>query len=409
MLALALALTTTGLAVTAVQHLGRCTPESSVAVRAVDDLDVFTTWLDRNRVKGFIGEVGWPSDDPRWSAVATAWFDRADERGLWVTVWAAGRWWPRTYQMAAYRLTGVPGSPPGTGPQADVLADHPGPPGTLRGVVLPGGAFAAGRDGPPSYSGSDPGRPGYAYYYEDALDFRQLARQGVSLVRISFAWERIQHSPGGPLNAAEVRRLRSSLAAADRAGLGVVLDLHNYGDYWSADRTGAQHRLVLGTPALPAGTLADLWVRLTGALGDATPLLGLGLMNEPVAMASGPRTGARAWERASQDAVTALRRAGRRQTVFVSGYAGASPATWTTFHPLAWIKDPEQQVRYEAHQYFDSDRSGRYAAAFNREARTATTAGYDGACVSAASGADPFTPSAAHPRTRESYQERATP
>ncbi len=369
---------------------GGCESKSPVAVRALRDLEVFTSWLSRNHAQGYVGEVGWPrsASGQGWDAVADSWFERADASGLWVTLWAAGRWWPRSYRMAAIRLSGVPGRPAEVQQQGALLARHPGT-GTLRGVVLPSGSFGSGTDGPASYSGSRPGVYGRDYYYEGLTDFRQLARAGVSLVRLSFSWERVQHVPGGPLDAREVGRLRSALQAAAAAGVGVVLDLHNYGDFWVAqDRTG-HRRLVLGGPGLPVSALGDVWARLTRALGGASSLIGYGLMNEPVRLSPDPAAGARVWQQASQQAVDAIRRAGGQHTVLVSGYGGATPSMWTRYHPRAWVDDPLGEVRYEAHQYFDGDRTGRYAASFAVESRQAAQAGYHATCAQPASASRP--------------------
>lgn len=57
-------------------------------------LDAYVDWLARHRVKGAIGEVGWPSsrtstDWAKWNALAEKWYAKADQAGLWVTYWNA--------------------------------------------------------------------------------------------------------------------------------------------------------------------------------------------------------------------------------------------------------------------------------------------------------------------------------
>ena len=200
-------------------------------------------------------------------------------------------------------------------------------------------------------------------------------------MRLSVTWERLQHRLGGPLDAREVARVRSSLRAAQSAGLGVVLDLHGYGDYWVSTRAG-HRRLRLGTDELPAASLGDLWRRLAIALRGSPSVLGYGLMNEPMKMASDPMVGARRWQSASQVALDAIRATGDRRTVFVSGYGGASPSQWPVYHPRAWVGDPAGQVRYEAHQYFDADHTGEYGRTFTEETRRARRAGFHSACSS---------------------------
>jgi aryl-phospho-beta-D-glucosidase BglC (GH1 family) len=223
------------------------------------------------------------------------------------------------------------------------------------------------------------GRCGVDCYYEDAAGYRAIARTGAAIVRLSVTWERLQHRLGGPLDAREVDRVRTSLRAAGSAGLGVVLDLHGYGDYWVADGTG-HRRLLLGSQELSTASFADLWRRLATAMRDSPAVLGYGLMNEPTKLAADPMVGARRWEHASQVAVDAIRSTGDQRTVFVSGYGGASPSQWPRYHPRAWVHDPAGQVRYEAHQYFDADHTGEYGRTFTEEVRRARVAGFEGAC-----------------------------
>jgi endoglucanase len=105
-------------------------------------------------------------------------------------------------------------------------------------------------------------------------------------------------------------------------------------------------------------------------------------MNEPTGLAHDRTTGVRRWQSASQAAVEAIRSTGDVKTVFVSGYGGASPSQWLRYHPRAWITDPVGQVRYEAHQYFDADRTGHYGRTYQEETRRARAAGFSTACSS---------------------------
>ncbi|GAA2092974.1 hypothetical protein GCM10009841_02240 [Microlunatus panaciterrae] len=354
--------------------------DSPVTAQALSDLGGYVDWLHKNKVRGYVGEVGWPSgpDARDWNEVASHWYDAADRDGLWVTAWAAGKWWPDSYQLTVYRLTGAR-EPADAGAQAAVVEAHADVSGALRGVDLPSGAFASGPEGPSTYSGTTPGRYGRDYYYEDAADLRQVAKTGADVVRISVTWERLQHQPGGPLDQTELERVRATLRAAETVGLGVVLDLHNYGDYWVADGSG-HRRLTLGTPDLPDDQFADLWRQLSTALRDSTAIIGYGLMNEPTNLAADPTEGAHRWQVASQAAVQAIRQTGDHRTVFVTGYGGASPSQWVRYHPRAWIDDPADQVRYETHQYFDTDRTGRYTRTFREETLRARGSGFGTFC-----------------------------
>ena len=324
---------------------------------AVAGLAGFARWLESNHAAGFVGEVGWPSDTDgqAWNALAETWYDAADAIGLPVTAWAAGRW-PAGYRLAIYRPTG--GSALNTtGPQASVVQRHPSTRTMPRGVALASGAFG-------TYSSTKPGRYGFDYSYDTGDSYAFLANRGIRLVRLAFAWERVQPVPLRPLRDEEVQRLRAALDRAAAAGLRVVLDLHNYGTFAVGDA-----RLALGSAGLPTAALADLWRRLALATADRPAVAGYGLMNEPTSLAAKGRDGAQLWQRASQEAVDAIRATGSTRTISVSGYAQTAPAQWGQLHRRAWIDDPLDRITYEAHAYFDADNSGRYAASYADELR----------------------------------------
>ena len=335
-------------------------PIDPVRAAALRGLATFTDWLRRNGVRGYVGEVGWPARTPAeaaaWNGVAEAWYRRADRERLWVTAWAAGAWFSPTYPLALYGPT-----PAGlvAHPQAAVVERHPSRRGVLRGVVVAGGEFGADA---PGFSNSVPGAYGTAYLYDPPQTFRALARRGIELVRLPFRWERVQPTLGGDLDPAELERIRRTVAAARAAGLWVILDLHNFGEYRTSAGTAQLGR------EIDAGTFADTWRRLALAFAGVPGVLGYDLMNEPAHLQpTGTESAERVWERFSQAAVTAIRATGDRRVVFVEGYPWSAAADWPRHHPRAWIDDPLRKVRYEAHQYWDADRSGRYAASYAEE------------------------------------------
>jgi len=337
----------------------------AVQARALDDLAAFAGWLSRNNVPGYVGEVGWPgggADAAAWAGVAQVWYDAADAIGLPVTAWAAASW-PAGYPMAVYRRSAGSTAIDSPGPQAAILEAHPSTRGYLRGVVLAGGSFG-------SPTGAHPGRYGYEYSYENAPGYAYLASQGVRLIRLTLSWERLQHRPGGPLDTAELSRLHTALGLAHANGIAVVLDLHGYGTYASPSH------LVLGSAALPVERLADLWSKLAAATGDEPAVTGFDLLNEPVRLAAHGADAARLWERASQEAVDAVRATGSRQYIAVTGYGQTGPGHLGDLHPRAWISDPVQRTVYETHAYFDSDSSGHYAAGYAAELGRLPSAGH---------------------------------
>ncbi|WP_432986906.1 glycoside hydrolase family 5 protein [Dactylosporangium sp. CA-233914] len=343
-----------------------------VQARAVAGLANFSAWLRRNHATGFIGEIGWPSDRDaeQWSRVAEVWYEAADAIGLPVTTWAAGAW-PANYPMAVYRPVAQGARVDVAGPQARIVEHHGSTPGYLRGVNLAAGSFAAS-DSNGGFGTTNPGHYGQDYTYETPSSYRFLAERGVRLVRLAVNWERLQPRPFGPLDATELGRVRDALGHARAAGLMVIVDLHNYGDYaLGGGPAGPPRMLRLGDAALPTTALADFWRRMSVAVRNPA-VIGLGLLNEPTRLAADGRAGALIWEQAAQEAVDAIRATGDRRAVLVSGYVPMGPPSWGQMHPTAWIDDPAHRVAYESHAYFDHDGSGHYWMSYEDELRSVT-------------------------------------
>jgi endoglucanase len=223
---------------------------------------------------------------------------------------------------------------------------------TLRGVNVAGGAFA---DSLPM-----PGTYGEEWFYEvdgearnDPAGMEHLAAEGVEAIRVDFRWERIQHVLYGPLDAAEVARLRATLDAAHGAGMGVVLDMGNFGHRKPLGAPGdGQSGPTIGDPGLPVSSFTDAWARIAAEFGRHPAIVGWEIMNEPAAMTGG----ADRWRQVSQAAVTAIRFVGSSHLIYVDGYNWAQVQGWTARHAQPWIEDPlgdDGRIRYTGHHYWD--------------------------------------------------------
>ncbi len=346
--------------------------------RVLAELQVFTDWLRRNGVQGYIGEVGWPDDargdHARWNALAEAWFDAADAEGLWVVVWATGEWWTRPfYKLAVYENRSGELGVETANTQAPVVEAHPSTDSYRRGVSVCGAEF--GTPPPPAktsrFSNRRPGVYDDAYHYESRQTFDYLAGRGVDFVRLAFRWERLQRTPGGKLNSTELGRLGGTVERARAAGIDVVLDLHNYGDYYLYERKRGVRRPV-GSAQVTRAHFANVWRRISAAFKSDPGVIGYGLMAEPVAMPAG----ARGWELASQQALDAIRANGDGKLVTVSGYEWAGAQRWPDQHPDRWISDPANNHLYEAHHYWDRDNSGGYDHSYAQEVANAGKRGF---------------------------------
>ena len=345
--------------------------------RVRSELGKFTGWLEQNGVEGYVGEVGWPDDylgdSTQWNALANAWYADADAAGLWVTQWSTGEWWGTEYKLAPYEDRNFPDDSPNgvdsANTQAVVTEAHPTTAAYLRGVNVSGAEFGApfSLDPTSSFSNKNPGRYDRAYHYDGQATFDYLASRGIELIRLQFRWERIQPTLGEPLNRPELGRLEGAVQRAASAGLDVILDVHNFGDYY-IQRNGRGVRFPVGSDCLPISRFADLWRRLSHNFEGTPGVVGYGLMNEPAGM---PRVGtlspAKVWEKASQKALDAIRSNGDDTLVLVQGYAWAGAQRWPANHPASWIEDPADNFRYEAHHYWDRDNSGSYRHSYAEE------------------------------------------
>ena len=190
-----------------------------------------------------------------------------------------------------------------------------------RGVTVNGGEFGAPIDRRTArFSNRSPGKYNTWYHYDRAGTFKFLARREVGHVKIPFRWERLQPRLGGPLDRAEVGRIRDVVRRAKRAGLPVILDMHNYGAYYLFDGERGVRRPI-GSDHVSIDDFADAWRRISRSFGDNEGVLAYALMAEPFGMPrAGDRSPAEVWEQASQAAVTAIRGRDDDTLVSVPGY-----------------------------------------------------------------------------------------
>jgi aryl-phospho-beta-D-glucosidase BglC (GH1 family) len=359
------------------------TKPDALVRRVTHELDRFTTWLDVNDARGYVGEIGWPDaasgDASKWNALADAWYDRADAERLWVASWATGEWWGRDYDLSLYenRVGDSESGVETANTQAAVFEAHLDGTGYSRGITVNGGEFGSPITAKTSkFSNANPGKYQTRYHYDWQQTFDYLGRRGIEHVRIPFRWERLQPELGGPLDDAEVKRLKTVVGRAHAAGLDVVLDMHNYGAYYlSSGEEGV--RRAIGSSQVGIIDFADVWRRISLEFEGVPGIAGYVLMAEPYNMPKlGPLSPAEVWEKASQSALTAIRSTGDDTLVSVSGYAWSALHIWHKVHPDSWIIDPADNFVYEAHHYWDRDYSGDYSRSYDAEVNWSEDRGY---------------------------------
>jgi endoglucanase len=208
-----------------------------------------------------------------------------------------------------------------------------------RGINLAGAEF--NDDKIPGVYGRD-----YIYPPEQHIDYYKS--RGFDVVRLPFRWERLQPTLFGDLEAIELGRIKSFLAAAQVRDMKVILSPHNYGRY-SIDGKFA----LIGSGQVPIDAFADFWRRLTTEFaGDAT-VYAVSLMNEP-------HDSGGLWKSVAQAGLEAIRRIDRQRLVLAPGDQWSGAWSWKRFNNNFLLDDPTGNLVYEAHQYFDADRSGKY-------------------------------------------------
>jgi endoglucanase len=80
-------------------------------------------------------------------------------------------------------------------------------------------------------SGTYPGTAGSTYYVPTASELNYYAGKGLKLVRLPFAWERVQPTLGGALDPTYLGYINGVVAAAAAANVSIILDVHNYCRY----------------------------------------------------------------------------------------------------------------------------------------------------------------------------------
>ena len=114
------------------------------------------------------------------------------------------------------------------------------------------------------------------YTYPTVTQLDYFKSKGLTLFRMPFLWERIQHELDGELDKEELSRMMAFVDAARERNLWVIIDMHNYGR-----RYVNGSREIIGSPALPVSYVANVWGKLAEAFKTKENIWAYDLMNEP--------------------------------------------------------------------------------------------------------------------------------
>lgn len=209
-----------------------------------------------------------------------------------------------------------------------------------------------------------PGEYDKDYTYPTDEDLVYWNEKGLNFIRLPFKWERLQYELGGELNLHDLNKMKELVEAAQKRNMVVMLDLHNYGRRYK----DGEHRII-GHDGITNEHYAGFWKKLAVEFKDYDNIYGYGLMNEPHDLpADAP------WFNMAQIAIDSIRTVDMRHTIIVGGDSWSSAKRWLAYSDtLKHLKDPADNIIFEAHCYFDKDNSGTYKYSYEEEEATPQT------------------------------------
>lgn len=201
------------------------------------------------------------------------------------------------------------------------------------------------------------GRFNRDYYYPTTVELDYWKLKGLTLIRLPFKWERIQHELYGELNREEIDYIKFLLAEAGKRGMQILIDMHNYG----RRKDDGKDRII--GDSLSIEHLAHAWGLISKELKDSKGLYGYGLMNEPHDMLSSTP-----WTKIAQATIMEIRKNDAYTAIVVGGNHWSSAERWRLVSDdLKNLYDPSHNLIFEAHCYFDEDGSGIYRRSYDEE------------------------------------------
>lgn len=196
----------------------------------------------------------------------------------------------------------------------------------------------------------------YGYPTVEELDY--FKSKGLTLFRLPFKWERLQPQLNGELDAKELKNMKFFVDEAAKRNLLVILDMHNYARRYVGD---SAH--IINNGVITAAQAADAWRKIALEFKNHKNIWGYGLMNEPYDMPS-----KKAWLDIAQTIINTVRKVDTKTPILVGGDYWSSAGRWQEMSDqLKDLKDPNNNLIFEAHVYFDEDASGSYKRTYEEE------------------------------------------
>lgn len=207
----------------------------------------------------------------------------------------------------------------------------------LPGVNIAGGEFNARG----TKLGTD-----YRYPSTDRIDY--FAAKGFRVFRVPFRAKRVVRpaTTGGILLTTDVDVLIDVIDHAAKRNAYVILDMHDYGRFFSAG--------LIGRDPDATEEFAAAWGMIAARVKERANVV-FGLMNEP------NKQTAKEWLEGANAAIAAIRDAGANQMILVPGSYWSGAHSWLrrdNATVMLGVIDPANNFAYEVHQYLDKRSSG---------------------------------------------------
>jgi endoglucanase len=198
------------------------------------------------------------------------------------------------------------------------------------------------------------------YIYPTTEEVKYFAAKGVKMIQLPVRWERLQRTIGGELNATELQFITNFIKTCKTYQVDVIVTIQNYGRYKINNV-----EYPLGSKQVPYTAFRAFWKTLATNLKNYNNIYGYNLMAEPNNM------GENVWGNAAQEAIYGIREVDTTHTIIVDGNSYACAEKWVEYSDeLKYLEDPNNNLMYDAHCYFDEDRSGAYTNGFTNGTST---------------------------------------
>ena len=173
----------------------------------------------------------------------------------------------------------------------------------------------------------------------------------------------VQHELNGDLDLAQdVDSMKQTIAEAERLGIWVMPDMHNYCRYTEVVKPDGTEHLFGESDVLTKEAFADVWRKLANEFKDFSNIWGYDIMNEPYGMDYAY------WKEYAQAAINAIREVDTETPIVIEGCQYASASNWPTLSDdLKNLTDPSDKLVFSAHCYFDNQSSGLYDGTYDEE------------------------------------------